>query len=327
MQLHRLLADKTHGDAELVLGTGHGGAAFCRRRVELERGVITHGAGQLQLHLHVGHAVPQRLEAADHHAKLLARVHVLDGDGQGLVHHADGFGAGGGDADVGGMLQRCQAVQRDQCGRRVLEHHVGRTAAVLRAVAAGGNALGRALDQEQRDLALGLRRDDEGIGLVTGRYYVFGSCQRPSGAGCSRFCFTNIEPVAGGVLLRGKHHQRFAAGDFRQPGGLDIGGGVAGQHGAGDQGLGQRLEHDAATEFLHHDHAFDRAHAESAVILGNVEAGQAEFGQLAISLARETAGLGDAAAALEVITLGYPFAHCIAQLFLVVAEIKIHDVS
>ena len=104
VQLHRLLSDKAHGRAELVLGAGHCRTALWCGCVELEAGVIAHGPGQLQLHFHVGSAVAQGLEAANHGTKLLARHQVFGGHGHGFVHHADGFGAGGGNADVHGVL-------------------------------------------------------------------------------------------------------------------------------------------------------------------------------------------------------------------------------
>ena len=155
VQLHRLLADKTHGLPELVLGAGHGGAAFRGRRIELEAGVVAHGAGQFELHLDVGHAVAQRLKTADGHAELLALVHVVHGDGQRAVHHAHGFGAGRGQADVHRMLECGQAVGGDQCGCGIAELQLCGAAAVLRAIAARADAGRCALDQKQRLPAVG----------------------------------------------------------------------------------------------------------------------------------------------------------------------------
>ena len=114
------------------------------------------------------------------HAELLARVHVLDRDVQGLVHHAHGFGAGGGDADVHRVFQRGQAVQRDQRGRRCLERDFGRAAAVLRAVAARRDAAGLALHQEQGDLAVHRGRHQEGVGLVARRHDALGAADASS---------------------------------------------------------------------------------------------------------------------------------------------------
>src|SRR6218665_2148215 len=93
-----------------------GGGAVGGRGVEFEGGVIAHGACQLHVHLHIGHAVAQRLEVGDRHAELPALVHVGDGGGQGLVHHAHGFGAGGGNAGVQRQFQRGQAIGGDQGG-------------------------------------------------------------------------------------------------------------------------------------------------------------------------------------------------------------------
>ena len=89
MQLHRLLADKTHRLAKLHFGAGHGQVALGRGGIELQAGVVAHGPGQLQLHLHVGHAVSQRLHAANVHTKLLAAVEVVGEDGQRCVHASD----------------------------------------------------------------------------------------------------------------------------------------------------------------------------------------------------------------------------------------------
>ena len=121
MQLHRLLADKAHGVAQLVFGARHRSAALGRRGVELEAGVIAHGAGQFELHLHVGDAVAQGLEAGNGHAELFARVHVVGGGGQRHVHHTHAFSAGGGNADVHCMLQGFEAVRGNQKGGRILE--------------------------------------------------------------------------------------------------------------------------------------------------------------------------------------------------------------
>ena len=178
MQLHGLLAHKAHRLAQLHLGAGHGGAALRGGGAELEAGVVAHRAGQLELHLHVGHAVAQGLEAGDEHAELLALVHVFDRDGHGLVHHAHGFGAGGGNAGVHGQLQRGQAVGGDERGGGVDELHFSGAAAVLGDVATRDHASCRTFHQEEGDLAVQLRRNDERVGLVTSGNYAFNSCYR-----------------------------------------------------------------------------------------------------------------------------------------------------
>ena len=116
MQLHRLLAHKAHGRTQLVLGTGHGATPLNGGRIELEAGVVAHGAGQFELHLHIGHAVAQGLETGDHHAKLLALVHVFGSELERLLHHAHAFGAQGGVVHILSQRQRGQAVRGDQRG-------------------------------------------------------------------------------------------------------------------------------------------------------------------------------------------------------------------
>jgi hypothetical protein len=121
-----------------------------------------------------------------------------------------------------------------------------------------------------------------------------------------------------------QHHQRFARRDLRQPGGLHIGATVGADHAAGDQGLRQRLEHDAAAQLFHHHHALDRAHAQAAVVFADVQARQAQLGQFVVGVAVKAARRDDGAAALEVVALVHPLAHRVAQLFLVVGKIEIH---
>jgi len=108
------------------------------------------------------------------------------------------------------------------------------------------------------------------------------------------------------------------------PLGLQRVGRIAAEDAAGDQGLRDRLQHDAAAQFLHHHHAFDRAHAHAAMLLGDVQAGQAELGQLFVGAAVETAGLHDGAAPLEVVALVHPAAHGVTQLLLLVGKIEVH---
>ena len=111
VQLDALLADEAHADwPSCTLACDSARRRCARRLAELEAGVVAHRAGQFELHLHVGDAVAQRLEAGDRHAELLARVHVVDGDRHQPVHQAHGLGAGRGDADVDRVLEhgRCR---------------------------------------------------------------------------------------------------------------------------------------------------------------------------------------------------------------------------
>jgi hypothetical protein len=132
-----------------------------------------------------------------------------------------------------------------------------------------------------------------------------------------------IEAVAGCTLLVGQYHQGFAAGNFWQPGGLGGGIGIARQHATSDQGLGKRFEHIAAPQLLHHHHAFDRTHAQATIVLGDVQAAQAQFGNFAPGRAVKAASLFAGAAAVEGIALVHPFAHSVAELYLVVRKIEV----
>ena len=91
VQLHRLLADEARGLADPRLGRRHRAAAFGRRRrtPACTAASSRHRAGLLELHEHVGHAVLQRLEFADRHAELLARLQVLERGRDQRVHRAD----------------------------------------------------------------------------------------------------------------------------------------------------------------------------------------------------------------------------------------------
>jgi len=82
--------------------------------------------------------------------------------------------------------------------------------------------------------------------------------------------------------------------------------------------LRQRLQHDAAAQLFHHHHALDRAHAHTALVVGHVQATQAQLGQLGVRLTRKATCLFDCAAALKGVALVHPFAHRVAKLFLVV---------
>ena len=324
VQLHGLLAHEAHGLAELHLGARERAAALVPRRAELEAGVVAHGAREFELHLHVGRAVAQGLEAGDGHAELPALVQVVEGHGAGLLHDAHGIGAGGGDAGVHGQLQRGQAVRGDERGRGMVQPHLGGAAAVLGAVAARGDAAGIALHEEQRDLAVQLGGHEEGVGLVACGDYAFGSCKRMPGGRFGRFCLADVEAVACLAFLVREHDERLAAGDARKPGGLHGIGGVLREHAGRYEGLRQRLQNDAAAQFLHGHHGVDGALAQAAVGLGHGQGRQAQTGQFAPGRAVEAARGHDGAAALEGVALVHPLAHGVAQGLLVVGKIEVH---
>ena len=326
MQLHRLLAHVAHGLAALVLGAGHGCATLGRWRIEFEGRVVAHGTGQLQLHLHVRRTVAQRLKAADDHAKLFARVEVLGRDGHGFVHNPDSFRTQGGNAHIYCVVQRGLAVQRDQGGGCALANHFSGAAAVLRAIASGADTCGRALHQKQRYAAVDGGGHQKSIGMVAYSHDAFAGLHGPAGCSLRGRGLADFCAVAGSALLVRQHHQGFATGNARQPVGLHGLGGVATDDRTRYQTLRQRLQHDAAAQLFHGHHAFDRPHAQTALVFGNVETAQAQLGHFIEALTREATGLGGRAAAVKAVALVYPFAYCIAQLFLVVRKIEIHGV-
>ena len=318
VQLHRLLADVTHRVAQLVFGAGHRSAALGRGGVEFQRGVITHGAAQLQLHLHVGGAVAQRLERADGDAKSLARVEVFGGDGEGFLHRAYGFCAQAGDADVYCMFQRGQAVGADECGGRVSECDFSRASAVLRAVTARCHTGCRRVDQKHRHLSGSHRGHQKRLGFITHRHQALGTTHGPFSAIEFGRSGAHVKPVTRRTLLISQHHDGYAAGHFGQPSRFHVGRGITREHTTGDQRLGQWFADDAAPQLFHHHHAFHRPHAQATIGFGHIQAAQAELGQFAISLGRVAASVGNFSATLEGIGLLHPLGDCVAELLLFV---------
>ena len=285
MHLDRLLADKTHRIAQLEFGTGHRCAAFGCRRVEFERCVVAHRARELKLHLHVGRAMPQSLEAADCDTELFARIHVLRGDGQRPVHHADCFRASGGNSDVDGVFKCRKTFRGNQLRGCVVKDHFRGTASVQGCVAARVDAGNLPLDQIQGYFVLRCRGHEEGVRLIPNANHAFRAAHQPAISAALRLGGADIEPIPRRALLAGQHHHRLAAGNARQPVVGQRLGCVAGQHRAGNQGLDQWFEHNATPQFLHHHHAFDRTHAQPTVRFRNIQATQPQVGKLAVSLA------------------------------------------
>ena len=325
MQLHRLLPHVAHGIAQLVFGAGQRGAAFRRGGVELEAGVITHGPAQFQLHFHVRRFVAQGLKAADGHTKGLAGVEVVGRDGQGFLHRAHAFCAQAGDADVYRMLQRGQAVGRNQGGVSAVQSELCRTTAILRAITPRGGPGGGSLHQKQRHLASRHGGHQKGLGLVAHRHQAFGAAQAPLAVVGLGHRGAAVQFVAPGTFHMGQHHQGFTTGNVGQPGSFKLSIGVGRQHGTGDQGLRQRLQHNAAPQLFHHHHAFNGAHAQPAVFFGNVKPAQTQLGQLGISPLVKATRVGNGTAAVKAVSLLHPLGHGITQLLLFVGHVKVHN--
>ncbi len=85
-----LRRESVHGAGE---GLGHGGRPQGGR------------AGELDVGVHLGCAVGQRLELVDRDTELLAHLEVFHGGLQRGLHEADGAGAVGDPAEGGGATQ------------------------------------------------------------------------------------------------------------------------------------------------------------------------------------------------------------------------------
>ena len=115
----------------------------------------------------------QGLKAGNVDIELFARVHVIHGDGQSLVHHANGFCADTGNADVKCVLKRRQTFQGHALCRRLIEHQLCRARAVLRAIATGAQTFAAASNQEKRELAMDHGGNQKAIGMIAHWHHTF----------------------------------------------------------------------------------------------------------------------------------------------------------
>jgi hypothetical protein len=189
------------------------------------------------------------------------------------------------------------------------------------------------LDHEQRNAgrvvhrAADARRHDERPGVCAGGNDALDAGQLPGAADILRGGFDVGKAVARGAFLVRKHDQFAALRDALQPqrGRRRVAGVQQARGHQRHRGVG--FEHDAAAELFHHHHRIDRPEAHAAVRLGHVQAEQAQIGQVFPGVLRVAAGLDDAAPPLERVALVDPFAHRVAQHFLVVAEIEVHVIT
>ena len=174
MQLDRLLADEAHRRGRAApwpRDTAAGAPAASSS--DLQRREAGHRAGLLELHLHVGHAVPQRLEAAIGTPNCLRVFMYSTVTATSAVHAPDRLGAQRGDAAVDRALEQrvapaSSADQRSALRCTFVELHLGGARAVLRRIAApvtpgarpGSRRTGRCRPVVVG--AAGARRDDEG---------------------------------------------------------------------------------------------------------------------------------------------------------------------
>ena len=209
---------------DLHLGSRHrapafGGIGFVGHR----GGVDRHAARLLERDEHVHRAVLQDLEVADRAAELLSLLEVVERQRVHPLHDADGFGAEGRDGGVDGTLGGGQAIGgvAQRFAARVGERDLGRARAVLRRVAAAGDARVGGVDEEKADaatvaLAAGCARgDDEVVRRVAAEHEALlavDAIRAAVGAGCGG----NVgEVVPRGLFEVREGQDGFARDDLR----------------------------------------------------------------------------------------------------------------
>ncbi len=174
-------------------GLGGRQAALTRDAVGVQgrRGIDHRRTGLLDLEQQVGHAMLQRLEAADHDPELLARAQVVQRCFLGRFHRAEGFRAQGQHAAPDSALDRCKTVtrlteQRVGTDPHAAEGQLGHAAAVHRRRAHHRHAGRIGRHQEQRntrfviDRARGARRHDDPLRVFGVGHHGLGAVDHPA---------------------------------------------------------------------------------------------------------------------------------------------------
>ncbi|MNZ77399.1 hypothetical protein D3C78_959380 [compost metagenome] len=195
MQLDALIGDEARRAADDVFGSAQRAATlFAVRLVGDAGGQQCHRNGLVQLDAHVDHAMLQRLEAADRHAELLARLQVVQGQSARGFHAADRFRAlrGDGAALLVAQSRQCLpllAEQRGAADEDVVQVQVAGLAAVHGGIFAAAHARAFRVDQEQADALLvplataGAGRYQDQLGAVSGDHHRLVAAQLPATGG------------------------------------------------------------------------------------------------------------------------------------------------
>ncbi len=305
--------------------------------VERGGGVDHRRAGLLDLQQQVGHAVLQRLEAADRHAELLAGAQVVERRILGHVHRADGFGAQRQHALADAVLDRRAglALGTDQCIGA--ERHAGQrefrsAAAVDVRIAAQRHAGGAGRHQEQRDAGRFVERTrragrhHEEVCLLGVLDHRLDAVEPPLPVDALGARLHMVERMVSLGLAVCERRDLRAADDLGEQRLLlraaGVGDGAAGKHGA-EEGL----DHQSAAECLEHHRDVEAAAGEAAVVLAEQRADHAEVGELAPQVGAAALGrAGDAVARLECILLGDEAVQAVGQHAAVIGVLEVHAV-
>jgi len=314
-----------------------GAGQFKAAVVDFERSHQRHRARFLGVGEAVDHAVLQHLELADRHAELLAGLDVFQRGRVDRIHAAGRLGAQRHDRAIDGFFDGGERVvdrpqHRIGADRDLVEGQLRCPQRILGRVVAPRQALGLAVDQEEREALLvaraaaGAGEHDDGVGRrrVVDDALVAG--ERPAGAFLGRLERDVGEIVAALALQPGEGELLLALDHRRQQRLLLRRGAGGGDHAAAQHdGRQEGLEHQAFAELLHDDHGLDRTAAVAAVGLGKGHAEPAELGHLRPILRQEALlGRDDLAPVLESVLVAHEALRRVLQLLLFVGQGQVH---
>ena len=175
---------------------------------------------------------------------------------------------------------RSSAPSPSSCAGVSAKRQVRRPAAVVRAVAGAGQALGVALDEEQPGAAAGDRADHEPVGAGAVRHRLLDAGEPPAAAVLGRLHGRRRRAPPAARLGVGEDEHAAAPGHGGEHlrallRGADGGDETAGEHDRLDEGFGR--EHLA--QLLGHERDLDRAGAHATVVLGEGQSEDAHLGQ------------------------------------------------
>ena len=224
----------------------------CTRRFDIER--------------HVRELVLERLEVADRHSKLLARLRVLDGH----LHQTRGTAEGvSGQQNQTEVPSSRRGIAREDLTRSLVESQVCQTSRPVRIVHSFGTDTRTGLDNCESAVR---RTDDDHIGLGTEEHRLLPTAERTTGS---------VErPVLGlpsRTLAKGDGAEGITRREARKPL-LLLRIASTGRDGEACQRVAQEWTgRGAETERLGNDGEVERREPRTAVLFGNRDPRQTEF--------------------------------------------------